>query len=488
VTGRASFAAFVRLRPTAAALRGHAECAGATPAAIDMALERAYRVAAALRLPHGSPERRALHWIAVSGEDDQPYLPVNVPGTEFPQFLVRVDTRWHIPVNTRYVIAHRRPPAFPRPRAPLVDGGTPARSVPADRAPALAPDAEVLLFIHGMDSRAEEAEDLIAALHRLPDRKNWTVVALDLPTSGYADNIDPGRIGPASAVSCHQTKVLDFIEDFIVDYVDTVDRQLHGQLKPRIRAVIGGSLGGNMSMRLGRRDDLARLAGRTPDTPWVTRVIPWSPAAIWPSMIAQSGCVACGCDTGWDEVKDRAVNLTLRWSGRSNGGERFLPRNETPELRRELFYGGFDWDGGLLVEIFSGKGHKAQAECWFSDRWSCKDATIAAARLDRQETYDANFRAWHWRLGAEQLAFSQRQNTRPGLSEYADPLYLYNRKPMLLFAGVEDVCGSLCDYTRDVAGRMVNTPGYARFLNQTGHSLDNEHPSYIAREIAAFLP
>ncbi len=96
-------------------------------------------------------------------------------------------------------------------------------------------------------------------------------------------------------------------------------------------------------------------------------------------------------------------------------------------------------------------------------------------------------RAWHWRLGAEQLAFSHRQNTRPGLSEYQDPLYLYNNKPMLLFCGFEDVCGDLCKYTREVAGKMVNTPGYARFLNQTGHSLDNEHPSYIAREIAEFL-
>jgi len=139
------------------------------------------------------------------------------------------------------------------------------------------------------------------------------------------------------------------------------------------------------------------------------------------------------------------------------------------------------------VEVFAGKGHKAQAQCWFSDRWRCKDATIAASRLDRQETYDANFRAWHWRLRAEQLAFSHRQNTRPGLSEYQDPLYLYNNKPMLLFCGFEDVCGDLCKYTREVAGKMVNTPGYARFLNQTGHSLDNEHPSYIAREIAEFL-
>jgi hypothetical protein len=34
---------------------------------------------------------------------------------------------------------------------------------------------------------------------------------------------------------------------------------------------------------------------------------------------------------------------------------------------------------------------------------------------------------------------------------------------------------------------MVNTPGYARFLTQTGHSLDDEHPRYVASEIARFL-
>src|SRR5713101_4989844 len=67
------------------------------------------------------------------------------------------------------------------------------------------------------------------------------------------------------------------------------------------------------------------------------------------------------------------------------------------------------------------------------------------------------------------------------------PSVPHNNKPMLLFCGFEDVCGDLCKYTREVAGKMVNTPGYARFLNQTGHSLDNEHPSYIAREIAEFL-
>lgn len=317
--------------------------------------------------------------------------------------------------------------------------------------------------------KLEEAVDLTAALHRLGG-KNWTVISLDLPTSGYADNIDPGKISPASSVTCHYTPVVDFIEEFIVAFVDTLDGQLHGQLKPRVKAVVGGSLGGNMAMRLGRR----------PNTPWITNVVPWSPASIWPSMIAQRNAPGAGCDTGWNMLKDRAVNQSLKWSGRSGGdgtGERFRPDRETPELRRELFYGGFDWDPvGRL-------GPPAQAQCWFSDKFQCKKEFILGARLDRQETYDANFRAWNWRLGAEQLAFSQQQFA-PGTRE---PLYLRNTKRMLLFSGYEDTCGDLEKHTRDVAPKMVNTPGYARFLKQTGHSLDTEHPSWIARQIAYFL-
>jgi pimeloyl-ACP methyl ester carboxylesterase len=473
VTGKATFAKFVELHPTAATLRANSECTGAADTALETALDRAYAVASALRLPHNSAARKRLHWIAVSGEDDQPYRPVNVPSTEFPQFNVKVDVpKWGISVNTRYMIAHRKPPTFPAAAAPLVDGGA-RRRVAGDALPAIAADAQVLLFIHGMDSRLEEGVDLSEAMQKLPDGKNWTIISLDLPTSGYADNIDPGRISAASDVSCHNTPVVDFIEDFIVAFVNSVDSQVQGQLKPKIQAVVGGSLGGNMSMRLGRRANTA----------WVRHVVPWSPAAIWPSMIAQKECAACGCDTGWDETKDRAVNLALRWSGRSGGGERFLPKNETPELRRELFYGAFDWEGGLLVEIFAGKGHMPQAGCWFSDEWRCKEAVLLAARLDRQETYNANFRAWHWRLGAEQLAFSQQQFS-PGTKE---PLYLKNTKPMLLFAGYDDVCASLGEHTRKVAEKMVNTPGYARFLRRTGHSLDNEHPGWVAQEIATFL-
>jgi pimeloyl-ACP methyl ester carboxylesterase len=465
VTGKAVFARFVQFHPTEASLQSNAACAGASPSSITTALNRAYEVAKVLRGPHDTPERRALGWIAVSGEDDQPYRPVNAPTNKgkFPEFQIKVtEPKFNITVNTRYMIAHARPPAFQRPAGFLVDGG-PGRQVPPDLLPALAPDAEVFLFIHGMDSRLEEADDLTAALHRLGG-KNWTVISLDLPTSGYADNIDHQRISPISAVTCHFTPQVDFIEDFIVAFVDTLDAELHGQLKPKIRAVVGGSLGGNMSMRLGRR----------PNVPWITHVVPWSPAAIWTSYIAQANCVMCGCDTGWDMLKDRAVNQSLKWGGLET---RFLPANETPELRRELFYGGFDWApvGGL--------GGPPQAQCWFSDYYKCKQAVIDGSRIDRQETYDANFRAWHWRLGAEQLAFSQQQFA-PGTKE---PLYLLNTKPMLLFSGYQDTCASLGQYARQVAPLMVNTPGYARFLKETGHSLDNEHPDWIAQQIIDFV-
>lgn len=463
VTGKATFAAFVHARPDDAKLKAHAACAGASDAAIATALDRAYAVANAVRKDHKSAERRKLGWIAVSGEDDQPYRPINVPSTKFQQFDVKVDVpTFKIPVNSRYTIAHKVAPRLQVPATPLVDGGK--RKVLADPRPAIAADAEVILFIHGMDSRVEEAEQLTDALHSLPGRRNWVVIAFDLPTSGYADNIHHSRISLPSEVACHNTPLLDFYDEYIVAFVDQLDGQLEGKLKPKIKAVVGGSLGGNLSMRLGRR----------PNTPWIKNVVPWSPAGIWPSMIAQRNAVAAGCDTGWDMLKDRGVDMSLNWSGKDPF---FLPENELLGLRRTLFYGGFDW-----APVF-GLGGPPQAQCWFSDKWKCKRSVLAAARLDRHETYDKFYRAWHWRLAAEQLAFSHQQHAEGTKT----PLYLRNDKRMLLLCGHDDTCGGLCKYTQEVAAKMVNTPGYARFMKQTGHALDNEYPFFIARELDAFL-
>src|SRR5262249_32531510 len=142
--------------------------------------------------------------------------------------------------------------------------------MPVDTAPALARDAEVILYVHGMDSRLEEALDITQALHRIgrSTGKNWTVISVDLPTSGYADNLDHTRISPIDAVGeakfgyngandleitnlqifngrgVHNVPIVDFIEDFIVVFLDKLDGLVG--VKARLQAVVGGSLGGNM--------------------------------------------------------------------------------------------------------------------------------------------------------------------------------------------------------------------------------------------------
>src|SRR5207302_6417615 len=238
-------------------------------------------------------------------------------------------------------------------------------------------------------SRLEEALDLTHALHGIAAHtgKNWTVISVDLPTSGYADNLDHTRISPIDAVGeakfrfhgaadleltdlqvfnargRQNVPLVDFIEEFIVAFVDNLDRVV--PVKSRLRAIVGGSLGGNMSMRLGRRVG----------APWIKKVVPWSPAAIWPSFAG-----------GGSPGNHLGVAVPFLWGG---GDPRV--RSEVPVSRRLFFYTGFDWRAGILKR-------KPQPEEWYRDGWECKASHIVGARLDRQETYDRNFRLWHWRL------------------------------------------------------------------------------------------
>ena len=81
---------------------------------------------------------------------------VNVPSAEFPQYdlVVNVPRRIgpSLPVHTRYMIAHTFAPSGADPASCAYTG----HKVPADRVPVLASNAEVILYIHGMDSRLKE--------------------------------------------------------------------------------------------------------------------------------------------------------------------------------------------------------------------------------------------------------------------------------------------------------------------------------------------
>src|SRR3984885_7663143 len=412
VTGRKSFAIFRQVLP------GEPFCQSLLnqgPAVVDgcrTALDRAYRVANFLRTGQRgdtpalkaakTAERNALGWIAVSGEDDSPHRPVNVPSSDFPQYDLVV------PV-------------------PLTPPGQPVVSV------------------HTRYTIAQS---------QIPGR-NLVVISVDLPSSGYADNLNYNVISPLSAIgqpkepndfgATGATPLLDFIEAFVVNFAVTLDQTM--PFRNNIKAVMGGSLGGNMTFRLGRRTNV----------PWLPEFVAWSPASIWPSL-ARGAYLAghIAVRQAWYNA-DQAMN------------------SPTPTDRKNFFG---SWDQTLVPLLVP-----AQSETWTSDNYPCKASMVAAARLDRQETYDAMFLAWHWRLGTEQLIYSHQASDAAG-----QPLFAQNHKPMLLACGLEDnvLTNDICNNTKSVAQQM-STPGKAVFLSQTGHSLDNERRTYWAQQIVAFL-
>lgn len=474
------------------------------------ALDRAYDVANYLRVGQMQPAavkeqaRAALGWIAVSGEDDRPHRPVNVPSSAFPQYDIEVlvdaprapqgEPRT-IAVPSRFTIAQSNPP----PPVALPAPGT--WSLAPEPEPTLDPDAEVVLFIHGMGSRAEESEHISRLMFERMGRNrcNLAVIAVDLPTSGYAASlgheaisdlraigwptltplpvpvpidvlqlvpglgaiIPPGLgvIPPGTPIpdfhATGATPMLDFIESFIVGFVGTLDDTL--PIEHRIIAVMGGSLGGSMSFRLGRR----------PNTPWLERVIAWSPASSVPSLAG-----------GFDIVKHQGPRAT--WEAANDRDVSDPDDLSAARLDRRRDHFAATWDEPIFPLLVP-----AQPETWTSQHYPCRDSAIAAARLDRHETYDADTNLWNSRLAAEQLIYSH-QTIDPTTDE---PRYAANTKPMLLACGMEDNFNfnQICEATRSIAPNMWGTPGRALFLDETGHSLHDERGEYFAGEVVDFL-
>jgi hypothetical protein len=422
VTGRKAFAAFRQALPGEPFCQSLVAQPPAPPLTANdvlngchAALDRAYRVANYLRTGERgdtaalkaakTAERNALGWIAVSGEDDSPHRPVNVPSSDYPQYDLQVSVEAPLALGPKIVSVHTR---------------------------------------------------YTIAQSQIPGR-NLVVISVDLPTSGYADNLNYNIVSPLAAIGQPKwpndfgatglTPLLDFIETFVVRFAETLDQTV--PFKNNIKAVMGGSLGGNMSFRLGRRANV----------PWLPKFVVWSPASIWDSLGAGSDLTKhLGPLTAWKGA-DQAMNA--------------------PGIGdRASFFGS--WDKPIAWPIIA----DAQADTWTSKFYLCKASSIAGARLDRQETFDPFFYAWHWRLGGEQLLFSQ-SNMDPATHQ---PLYMSNHKPMLLACGLEDRVpyNDICPATQNTAQYML-TPGKALFLGQTGHSLDNERRSFWAQQMIQFL-
>jgi pimeloyl-ACP methyl ester carboxylesterase len=460
VTGREAYKSWPVNETSLKSRLPAAATAADVDAAVGAALDRAYAVAWALRGPAAqrAAARAPLGWIAVSAEDDTPHRPVNLAapkipgGVEIEQFEIPVSTNG-IPVRTRFFIAS------------AVDDVVPAgvvvakRALPPDPVPLVPGGHEVILFLHGHSSSAEEALTIIPHIHAagLARGRKYSVISFDLPNSGYSEMFDHTRIRgettfPADPGSGEliRTPILDFTEDFVVAFVNALDDIT--PVKSRFAGVIGGSLGGNLGLRLGRRRDLAA-------NPWLNAgIVSWSAASVW---------------------KPLGENFF-----KSIGPGTALARSKEPEAlrsRADYFFDAYDYTLPFV--------NRKSPELWYSKDWvPCKDFHIAASRIARQEIYNANFRRWHWRLAGEQLVYSHVDRFIRG-----DPnshlRYEDNTVRQLLVAGEDDdfKFSNIFPATQKLAKRMVNTPGRSLFLAKTGHSIHVERPRYFAGEIIRFL-
>lgn len=435
-------------------------------AAMNSALNRAFAVAWALRGPvsQRAALRSNLGWIAVSGEDDTPHRPVNVPSSPHEQFEVTVRTPLsgglELPLRTRYIVATADSvPTAPVPVLARVAPNDPVLSIPADHA--------VVLFLHGHSSGAEEALSFIPHVieQGLKRGKKLAVVAFDLPNNGYSETFDHERIAGKDATTFPfwatdtipiATPILDFTEDFVVSFVDAIEDVtiLNGtpRIKNRIAAVIGGSLGGNLGLRLGRRSP-------TPD--WLKSIVAWSPASVWTAM----------------------VKTDPRHEGPRKARDNYK-EDESDASRGEYFAAVYDKPEKVgAVKILD-----PQPQYWYREGFPQKDVFIAESRLARREIYNPFYRMWHWRVACEQLIYSHLENEVYG--DGNTPVRCtQNSVRMLLAAGSADSYKytNIYDYTQQVAKKMTRSPGRLLLVMETGHSIHFERPAFFANEIAQFL-
>jgi pimeloyl-ACP methyl ester carboxylesterase len=482
VTGRSAYASFRALGLVEADLSAlvKSKLAAGYPAhqvvdadlsdAIKETLERAYKVAWALRGPvgHRKAERDALGWIAVTAEDDPPDRPVNVGSALFPQYdlTVQVGDTVVTPVTTRFMVASRQ---FHDEYPVKLTEVPPQRAVPPIT-------GDIVLFIHGHSSAAEEAMPLVGPLLQQAEHRGRqiTLISLDLPSNGYASMIEHTDIAKIED-SLWNTgyPILDFIEDCIVAFVDQLEALQPG-FTGKIVGVIGGSLGGNMGLRLARRDPATH--------PWLHSVVSWSPASTWRSWAR----------AGFAVLKGRYVN----WI--HHAGVRRTRRAAVEEEVEEPFYKSSI--NKLFYEEFAGQkiGRIAQSDHWYSNDWPCREAAKESSHRGIYEIYNEIFRRWHWRVAHEQLIYSHWDSDTTDPHIDPDPRndaaagpgrYTQIKSRMLLAMAHDDdrMPEKIFSNTKTLASAMTMVEGTTLSVTNTGHSIPTERPIFFASQILDFL-
>ncbi len=408
-------------------------------------------------------KRAQMGWIAVSGEDDTPHRPVNVPTAPFPQYDLPVDVNGLTKV-TRYMVASVStfigpdiPPAgtlFGQPAVSntgsntgtklqssgiaktsgIVAGTglsgqnrtginfgaaqivTPPRRLPIDDLPIISPGSKIIIYIHGGGSRLEEAVPLASWLitygRGAQANQDYTVISLDLPNSAYGSSFDPSCVyDNCNLLPLNQYQpvpnypILMFEKQYVLNFIDALDVAV-GNVKNRIVAFMGGSLGGNLSLILGGL--------YTGGNPYLKTVVAWSPTA----MLKTDGLSNLVVSSSW------IGNLnTTNW-GLEDG----------PHTRTDYF-------NKLYFQPISPQlGIPADPEMWFRADWpgygtttgasngvrtvnlDCAKSNVTQSRFDRYEIYSQQIRRWTTAIDLEQAMYDFRNPGPDGREHYLDIL------------------------------------------------------------------
>jgi hypothetical protein len=490
-------------------------------------------------------------WFAVSGEDDTPHRPVNVPTAPFPQFDIDVPVTVagnHYTLTARYMIAaaktriNLKPPTPGTPAPPIpTDPGTlgPRLAVPSDDPTQLLNgtlrDKNVIIYIHGGGSRLEEAVPM--ANQFVTNFGSWSdnvvVVSFDLPNSAYDDTMlvplagtlgGPIPLDASSSVFEDGAKgtspgnilnypVLNFTINFINNFINTLGQR--GIINPKqVLAVMGGSLGGNTSLLLSL--DPMPSPFRL-ENPLAFSAPASAPGGGQPTIVAWS---ATSMVAPYDSAPIIGGSMCCIWpiSGVGPTWE-----TETDTTRADYFYNLYFAPTGAGIT-----GLPPDPGMWYRDDWlidstsqlNAATSFITQSRFDRYEIYSSLARLWTTAIDTEQAIFSFQANTDVTHATY-QPAYQRISARLLLAAGACDdydnspppvvepppsiptgICAGhgvgstgqnplshqdIYGYTHDAANDMRNTAGRTLFINDTGHSIHDERPIFFAQQIYQFL-
>ena len=499
VTGRASFEAFVQNPPQDADLvkkvkdlnRGVNFDPVKLQNAAHSVLDIAYTALWAIRSndPGWRSFRTTMDWIAVSGFDDTPHRPVNVPTAPYPQYDIELmvpapnpKLGGSITLKTRYMVASAHTFVGPNnpdqvgfrdPASALLQAPSgPFSSVPAPRTvpqdtPNIPANNKIIVYIHGGGSRAEEAVDmanwLIVEGHAIG--REYTVISFDLPNSAYGTPFEAADV--AGSYDYDNLNILQFEQQFIIQFIETLDSKV-GNVKGRVVAVMGGSLGGNTSL-------LMTNWNADPNNPrhYLETIISWSVTATAPANYF--GVIPASALAVYIAGQEGAVSSIE------------LPGDHATESKYIQ-----DMYSKQLVPPPSPIVIPAQPIMWFRGGYAdgtrgwqpCKDAEITRSRFDRYEIYSPTSRHWTIAIDLEQISFSF-QDGKPGLSVMAA-----TTPHLMLVAGEQDNFNPNAIYNSTIkVARSIRLSGHgkAEFWLDTGHSIHNERPHLFSMEIVYFL-